>query len=208
VTWTDPSGRSADAAVLKLLDILIAGGSFLAALILTQTQNIDLTLDININLSSTGVANLRPRPRGVSNIGAEVAAAAATAVATVIRPGVLTEQQVMDMTAALAVVCVKLLDHYRFFEASLDRRTGMLTIGRALTFNEASKHIGNIRGATSTHGVFAFSVTDALWLAHEHGGISYNKGSFDHSRGRPGFFPHLHPVNSPGAHIWFLGLNV
>ena len=120
--------------------------------------------------------------------------------------GVLNQQQILDMERALDAVDADRLHDFRFFEAFRPHGAPTIIIGRAMTFDQAMMHIDEIKTkAPYARGVFAFTVTDALWLAHVNGGANFDHGGFIHGDGAPGFFLHFHTVNRPHAHIWFLG---
>ena len=215
VMFVDPSGRAAktkNAAPIpievkvKVIELLINAGAAATALLAAQVFDIDLSVDLGLDLSifSGGVLSLRPNTRGVGHFATDVAAAVAAVAATITASGELSAQQILDMATALAAVDAARRGEHVFFEARV--RGGTLTIGRAMTFDEAADHILSLPDDGIPRGVFTLLPSDAQNLANSLGGYIPRRAGEIHGRGAPGFFRHFHPLKADHTHIWFPGL--
>jgi len=215
VMFVDPSGRAAKTKTaapipievkVKVIELLINAGAAATVLLAAQVFDIDLSVDLGLDLSifSGGVLSLRPNTRGVGHFATDVAAAVAAVAATITASGELSAQQILDMATALAAVDAARRGEHVFFEARV--RGGTLTIGRAMTFDEAADHILSLPDDGIPRGVFTLLPSDAQNLANSLGGYIPRRAGEIHGRGAPGFFRHFHPLKADHTHIWFPGL--
>ena len=206
VTWTDPSGLNATnpngGVILNPVGggdgLSTGGGALLGGLLLTTLLN------MFENLLTRPALSTRPAPsqsvaathtgsnRNVTTIALEEGIMQAL-------PGVLSRQQVAEMVIAITAVNVAHLENYRFFEAHV--HNNVLTIGRLMTYSDAVEYVRSILDSNPPRGVFAFTRVDAEALANRFGGTLREEIG---AGGKLGHFWHLHPVNRPRAHIWFL----
>jgi len=202
ISFLDPSGRAAVPIDPELKLQLVEWVLALIGVAAVATYNA-VSSSINITFPSIPASG----PASGINInspgGAVLGTTMVGGLATVAAPsaGELSEQQILDMATALAAVDINRLHEYRFFQASIVNDT--LTIGKAMTFNQAKRYIGGIYGMSANfpRGVFTFSRDDAEALSLKFGGILREEIS---TGGGTGHFRHIHPRTRPRAHIWFL----